>query len=138
MGAGYRMKCNNCDFSIATSGPWEFFRDEKGKQHDFGHPSPVSEEAAQRGVYGLYGKLYCPTCNKVVTVILVEFKEPCRDALSLWSGQCEPLEKYLEEDAVKCPKCKNKDLILEPDNDHAVSCPKCKKGFLLGEMEWIS
>ena len=50
MGAGYRMKCNNCDFSVVTSGPWEFFRDEKGKPHDFGHPSPVSDEAGN-GVF---------------------------------------------------------------------------------------
>jgi hypothetical protein len=138
MGSGFNLVCDNCQYSVETSGPWEFYRDEKGRRQDFGHPSPVSDEAARRGVYGLFGKLYCSTCNKVVTVILVEFTEPCRDSLKLWSGECEPQEKFLKDDAVVCPKCKSKYLILEPDNDHPPSCQKCGKGLLIGAHSWIS
>lgn len=138
MGSGYLMKCDHCGYSVKTSGPWEFYRDEKGERHAFGHPIPISAEAAQRGVYGLSGTLYCPACDKVVDVILVEFKEPCRDSLKLWSGQCEPDDNYLTDDVVRCPECKNKFLILEPDNKHALSCPRCGKGMMTGNIAWIS
>ena len=138
MGTGYSLKCNTCLYSVETSGPWEFYRDEKGRRHVFGHPVPVSEKAVQRGIYGLFEEVYCPTCEKVVKAILVEFKEPCRDPLQMWSGQCEPMDEYKKESAVKCPKCRNKYLILEPDNDHPPSCPKCEKGTLIGFEAWIS
>ncbi len=138
MGAGYTLHCNACNYSVETSGPWEFYRDENGRCHEYGHPVPVSEAAAERGVYGFFGKLYCSTCDKVVDVILVEFKEPCRDHYLIWLGDHEPQEKYLDEDAVRCPVCENRFLILEPDNDHAPSCPRCGKGVLIGGMEWVS
>jgi len=46
-----------------TSGPWEFYRDEEGRRKPFGNPVPISKGAAERGIYGLSGKLYCPNCR---------------------------------------------------------------------------
>jgi len=138
MGVGYLLKCDVCQYSVETSGPWEFYRDYKGRRHEYGHPCPKSEEAEQRGIYGLFGELYCPKCDKVVNVVLVEFTEPISDSYKVWSGRCEPKDIYKKEDAVKCPKCKNTHLILSPDNDHPQSCPKCKRGSLIGSGVYIS
>jgi len=98
----------------------------------------MSEEARQRGIYGLSGELYCPNCDEVVDLILVEFKKPSQDSLSVWGGMCEPRDEFKDEGAVKCPKCDNRNLILGPMEDRGVTCPRCKEGKLVGEMEWIS
>jgi DNA-directed RNA polymerase subunit M/transcription elongation factor TFIIS len=138
MGAGYVHKCNECGYSVSTSGPWEFYRDSKGKRKPYGHPVPMSEEARQRGIYGLSGALYCPNCDEVFDLILVEFKKPSQDSLSVWGGMCEPKDEFKDEGAVKCPKCDNRNLILGPMEDREVTCPRCKEGKMVGEMEWIS
>lgn len=138
MGAGYIHKCDKCDFSVHTSGPWEFYRDDKGRRKAYGHPDPISEEAESNGIYGLSGNLYCPDCNKTFDLILVEFKKASMDGLSVWSNKCEPKDEYKQDDAVKCPDCGNKNLILEYNENMEVICPKCKEGKLVGKMEWIS
>ncbi|MBU0516887.1 MAG: hypothetical protein KJ621_19200 [Proteobacteria bacterium] len=135
MGAGFRHECGRCGFAVQTSGPWEFCRDAAGKRREFGHPVPVSEEAARAGIHGLSGELYCPDCDRVVNVILVEYKLPARDGLSVWTGGAEPRDEYQQEDAVKCPRCGTTEMIF---GEGEWPCPRCKEGTLKGCQEWIS
>jgi hypothetical protein len=60
MGSWYKLKCDNCGYSVNTSGPWEFYRDSEGKRKPYGHPVPTSKEAEESGIHGLTGELYCP------------------------------------------------------------------------------
>lgn len=69
-------RCNWCGHSVDTSGPWEFYRDAQGNFKRYGHPSPISEEARQHGVDGMYGDLYCPNCDTVFKLVIMEFKFP--------------------------------------------------------------
>ena len=138
MGAEYSHKCNKCGYFVSTSGPWEFYRDSKGDRKFYGHPVPISDEARQRGIYGLSGELYCSNCDETFDLILVEFKKPSQDSSSVWSGKCEPKNEFKGEGAVKCPKCGSTNLILGPVEDREVACPRCKEGKLVGKMEWIS
>lgn len=138
MGAQYSLKCDRCGFHVTTSGPWEFYRDEKGRRKKYGHPTPASEEAAEAGIYGLYGNLYCRQCGRTYQLILTEFKKPSRNALDVWSGQCEPKGKYQEEGAVHCPECGREDLVLRPHPEERFPCPACEDGTLTGTMDWIS
>lgn len=138
MGAGFTHKCSHCGYSISTSGPWEFYRDSQGNRKPYGHPVPISEEAEKQGIHGLSGELYCPNCDKVFNLILVEFKNPSNDTLSIWSGRCEPKEEFRQENMVKCPECGNTNMILEPVKDKVIICPRCKVGHFMGYMEWIS
>ena len=138
MGAGFRHKCDKCGYSVFTSGPWEFYRDSKGNRKPYGHPVPTSEEAKQRGIYGLSGELYCPRCDKTFDLILVEFTRSSRDSLSVWVGRCELRDEFKQEAAVKCPYCDSTYMILGAAEGVEVVCPRCKEGKLLGEMEWIS
>jgi len=138
MGAHYNFKCTCCDYSFSTSGPWEFYRNAKGKRKPFGHPVPVSKEAAQRGIYGLSADLYCPQCDRIFDVILVEFKRPSSESLAVWLGKCEPKEEYQQANAVNCPACKSTDLILEPSDERTLTCPRCRKGKITGIMDRIS
>jgi len=138
MGAAWVHKCDKCNYSVHTSGPWEFYRDNEGKRKFYGHPVVASEEAEQRGIYGLSCDLYCLNCDETFDLIQVEFKKPSFDSLSVWVGKCEPKDKYKVEDAVRCPKCDGIDLMLLPVKDREITCPRCKEGKLVGEMEWIS
>jgi len=138
MGAGFKHICSSCGYSIETSGPWEFYRDRGGNRHPYGHPCPVSDTAAESGIYGLSGEVYCPTCDKVFDVVLVEFKEPSQNTLSVWSGRCEPAEKFKKKGAVQCPQCGDSHLILGPEMETKSLCPRCQKGVLEGTVVWIS
>lgn len=138
MGAKFRHKCDRCGHCVFTSGPWEFYRDSKGNRKPYGHPVPTSEDAKQRGIYGLSGDIYCPKCDKVFDLVLVEFVKPALDSLMVWAGGCEPRGEFKREGAVKCPLCDSIDLILETSENREVLCPRCKAGKLLGGVEWIS
>ena len=140
MGASYIHECDKCGYTFHTSGPWEFYRDREGKLKDYGHPAPRSREAEALGIKGLYGEMYCHICDKVRKIILVEFKNPSDDSLSVWTGRCEPEEKYMKEGAIKCTKCGNKNLIFEVEGFgiEEISCPRYKDGKIKGRLEWIS
>lgn len=138
MGAGYIHACDKCGYEVSTSGPWEFYRDSKGKRKDYGHPVPFSDEAKEAGIYGLSAQLYCKQCDAVHDLIVVEYKHAGKDTLGLWSGQWEPKGEYLEPDAAKCPKCGSADLLLGPQEQTITPCPKCGDGRLIGRMDWIS
>lgn len=138
MGAWYRHFCTECGYEVRTSGPWEFYRDEQGRRKPYGHPVPCSEEALLSGIRGLSGTVYCLGCHQAVDVILVEFSEPARQALDVWSGRCEPEEKYGRPGASRCPNCDSAELLLAPDQGISPECPRCSKGRLVGTMEAIS
>ncbi len=136
MGASYLFKCSKCDYSFSTSGPWEFYRNKKGNRKPYGHPCPSSKEARIQGIYGLSGELYCIDCDKIIDIILVEYKQPSNESLFVWSGKLEPKDEYKREGAIKCPDCNGTGLVLQPIED--LLCPRCKEGRLIGDIEWIS
>ena len=119
MGAGYVHECDQCGYSIHTSGPWEFYRDSEGNRKPYGHPKPSSEEARRRGIWGFSAILYCPKCDKTYDIVLNEFR-------------------FKEEKAVKCPECGSTSLLCAACGDTGITCPRCGKGNLVGMMEYIS
>ena len=136
MGAAYRHTCEACGYSVQTSGPWEFYRDAGGARHDYGHPVPVSREAARAGLAGLSASLWCPHCDRVHDLVVVEFEAPAARGFEVWSGTARPKEEYRREDAVRCPDCGALDLVLgEPPAP--LACPHCGGGMRSG-MAWIS
>jgi len=130
MGVGYIHKCDKCDYSVHTSGPWEFYRDDKGERKSYGHPVPISEEAAVRGIHGLSGDLYCSNCDKVFDIVLVEFEKPVKDSFLVWNGKYNK-----KESTMKCPECNNTNLIFGCEKE--IICPRCKKGKLICKIAWI-
>lgn len=138
MGSCYSHHCDHCGYSVTTSGPWEFYRDANGQRKPYGHPIPMSREGRERGIAGLAAALYCLKCDKVFDLVIVEFKQPARDSLSVWSGAAEPQEAFKREGAVKCPDCGDTRLLLEGDKSTEKLCPRCKGGTLNSRREWIS
>jgi DNA-directed RNA polymerase subunit M/transcription elongation factor TFIIS len=138
MGTGYTYKCDRCGYAVSTSGPWEFYRDSKGNRKPYGHPVPTSQEAKERGIYGFSGDLYCPKCDKIFDVVLVEFTGPLRDYFAAWAGWREPRDEFKEEGGVKCPECHVTNMIWDTSEAEKVVCPRCKEGILHGEVIWIA
>lgn len=126
MGAGYEWKCTACGYKVETSGPHEFYRDTKNRRKPYGHPGPLSQEAAERGIKGFSTLAYCPECDKVKDAVLVEFEKP-RDYFGAWGRCSEPSE-------LRCPECGGQ---LHEQLDH-LNCPRCKEGIFEGGMAWIS
>jgi transcription elongation factor Elf1 len=139
MGASFLISCNACSFSVKTDGPWEFYRDSNGKICDYGHPCPVSEEAAEHGIDGLYANMFCPECGHVSKVVLVEYDTPRESAFELWLHADGDIDGYLEKNPFKCSECGCSELMLEPpDEEMEILCPECKECVLSGELEWVS
>jgi len=138
MGAAYTHRCDRCGYSFHTSGPWEFYRADDGSIRPYGHPAPLSAEAAERGVHGLLGKVYCPACDQVREVVLVEFTEPCRRPRSVWLDPPEPLAPYSSGELPACPGCGGTRLVLGDEGGEGLTCPRCGAGRLVATMDWIS
>lgn len=154
MGAEYSHKCNKCGYSIITSGPWEFYRDNKGKRKYYGHPIPASEEAREAGIYGYSANVYCPNCDQTFDIILEEYEKPQKKKVKSrrfsWffsiffpspyiSEPSKLKDEYRKEEAIRCPKCGNTKLVRpDEDNIRIVTCPRCKEGRLIPKREWIS
>ena len=138
MATGFTHTCSNCSYSVSTSGPHEFYRDADGVRKPYGHPAPFSDEARERGIYGLSGALYCAKCDEVFDVILVEFEEPAQNDIMVWGGRCTPKQGYRGRRVIKCPKCTIRNLILIRQEGEEPMCPRCRRGRLIGRAEWIS
>lgn len=139
MGACFAIKCKNCSFDVKTDGPWEFYRDNDGKMQDYGHPCPVSDEASEHGIGGLYANMFCPRCGQISKVVLVEYEIPVKSAFELWLKADGDIDEYLEENPLKCERCGCNELMLEPpEEDEQMNCPECKEGLLTGDLEWVS
>ena len=72
--------------------PWEIYRDAAGEWHDYGHPIPVSEEAARTGIAGLSAELWCPHCDRIPDLVVVEFERPAASEFEAWGGGARPKE----------------------------------------------
>lgn len=137
MGVTFSHRCDNCGYSVSTSGPWEFYRDNNGNLKPFGHPGPMSEEAEQRGLYGLYAELYCANCDKAFSIVLIECEKPSNPALPPNESIPALKDEFKRTPAPKCPKCGNTHLLFTPAR-REVTCPRCKRGKLVGKLESLS
>jgi len=158
----YSHKCTRCGYSVITCGPWEFYRNSGGKRKQYGHPAPLSLEAARAGIWGYSATVYCPNCDRVFDVILKEYKKPyykdrekgvfikhplifnilpgfMKRTLFKKPELPELKDEYKKEGAVKCPKCGNTNLVRpDEDNIRIVTCPRCKEGKLIPKRGWVS
>jgi len=133
MGAEYQYTCEKCGFYIITSGPWEFSRDERGGL--IFYMEMVEPETG--GIDGLSGSIYCPDCNKVYDMILVEFDQPEHTNFNIWSLWSDPGNSFLKQNEVKCAVCGGNRLILEPEDNIYINCPNCNLGVLKGDLKGI-
>ena len=140
MGRSITYGCNSCGHTVTFSGPWEFYRDAKGRRKPYGHPVPVSREAENRGICGLSAQMYCPSCHRGVDIIVVEFTEPVVETLSVWSRAWRPKPAYSDWEskiAYRCPECGWDHVITQPPG-RDWKCPKCKAGAMVVVQRIIS
>lgn len=130
MGAGYEYICDTCGYKVETSGPWEFYRDTEGQRKPYGHPVPMSQEAEEAGIKGFSINAYCPQCDRVRDVILVEFETP-RDYHAAWAG-CGRLP---DDHQLTCGICGGRLCEYLPGK---LSCPRCQKGTFKHTKFWKS
>jgi len=119
MGFSTDWKCEQCGYIVCISGLWEFYRDDMGLRHFYGHPIPSSLEAAESGVKGFTIDAYCPECREIRTAVVAEFGNSKNRALDAWLSVKH--DKY----EAPCDKCGTplKNSLAESD-----VCPKCNKG----------
>ena len=129
MAAINKWECSSCDFKVVTSGSHEFYRDEKGEFHPYGHPTAGSTKAIEAGVKGFCVRGYCTKCNAVKVAITREFKTLVHEG---WWHKSDNEEKRIKP---ICSECGNElilDFVEKP-------CPKCGGIFsgVLSQNEWV-
>jgi rubrerythrin len=130
---GTVWKCDKCDYTMRTSGLWEYFIDEFGLRQKYGHPLPTSKAAKNAGVRGFSVQWYCPRCRSVRDVAVIEFDKAqsgSLGALGAYSFTDTPRQEF---DPV-CDKCGAK-LIDNLENE---PCPKCNVGHFEEEARFMS
>ena len=120
MAAFSKWKCERCGFTVETSGPHEFYRDDNVELLPYGHPTVGSEEAEEKGVKGFYICGYCIQCDSAKVIIIREFNSPIHN----W--HCHILDNN-EVKSFKpiCGECGTR-LILD---FFEKPCPKCGNMF---------
>ena len=96
MGSCYAYSCDKCGHTYNTGGPWEFYRDKKGRIKQYGHPVPCSEEAEKAGVHGLTGNVLCLDCGaEIRDLVIEEYKTAVKDEFKvrMWAGRVEQKDK---------------------------------------------
>ena len=104
MAVYWDWKCSNCGFTVETSWSHEFFRDDYGELHPYGHPQATSKEAKEKG-------------DSVKDAITREFNTPVHEgwwhmpdnevkSFTPICGECgtELIRGFVEK---PCPKCGN-------------------------------
>jgi len=74
----------SCDFREGLREFIEFYVDKEGRLQVYGHPLPLSNEAAEAGIAGVLNDHFCPRCGHV-TPIPSFLTEKARDHLELYS-----------------------------------------------------
>lgn len=136
MAAGTRWKCTHCGYKVTTSGLHEFYRDSEGTRKPYGHPLPNSVEAAECGIRGFSKRAYCPACDAIRDVVVMEFDDSTGPG-GAWKRALEVAKAYSDIGGLFeciCPECKTK--LLEELAD--VECPRCKQGVFKYEINWVS
>jgi len=100
-----------------SGGSHEFYRDDNGELHPYGHPGAISKEAKEKGVKGFYIRGYCTKCDTVKAAIIREFNTPVHKGwwhIPVNEGKCfKPIcdecgtELILDFVEKTCPKCGN-------------------------------
>ncbi len=128
MASFFTHRCDQCGYEVETSGPHEFYRDEKGEIRWYGHPVPASEEARKAGVHGLIHTCYCPKCDKKFNHIVLEFPKPVAVDRRKDSPWFHLNEGKTNQNPLKCPDCGNTEIVFDKSD---VDCPRCQKGKLV-------
>jgi hypothetical protein len=136
MAAGWDWKCTHRGYRVTTSGPHEFYRDDEGNRKPYGHPVPMSHEAARCGIKGFSTLAYCPTCDTLRDEVIMEFDGPA-GVLDAFRRVRDVTVAYKDIGGLHeciCPECKGKLLDMLTD----VECPRCKKGVFDLAGNWVS
>ena len=130
---GYDWTCDNCNYTIRTAGLFEFYRDELGLRHRYGHPFPTTDESKRSSVKGFTAVWYCTKCQQLREVVVVEFVRSQGGSLGACLAYDDPEVERTEFPAV-CDVCNaplKDDIEDEP-------CSRCGKGKFTEEARFMS
>lgn len=117
----WKNVCQHCGYVVTTAGDIEYYLDAEGERKIYGHPRAASQEALERGIYGMYDELWCPLCDKVYICTTWAAYEPCKDLRTLWAIG---YDLGIDIDP-KCPECGNENMLLDLTG---LICPHCREG----------
>ncbi len=98
------------DLSFLGTGsnhPQERFKPMKNQ----GRPVLLNDKESRRKIFSFGADLFCPNCGEKSNFFLIEYERPALLSRENWMDI--DLQEFQEE-IMKCPKCGNRDLMLEP------------------------
>ena len=96
--------------SFSAIGFSQFYKKRMVPRSKVTQPLLMGKEGKKQGVHGFSADLYCSCCDASFDFVLVEFENSLVTSSLAW-GEID-LEEF-GVDVLKCPKCGNRDLMLE-------------------------
>jgi hypothetical protein len=81
------------------------------RMKNHGCPALLEEESQRQKVFSFGADLFCPHCHEKSNFYLIEYERPASISREGWLDI--DIQEFQEE-IMRCPKCGNRDLILEP------------------------
>jgi hypothetical protein len=82
-----------------------------GRMKIHGYPLLPGEEKQSSKIFSFGADLFCPHCHEKSNFYLIEYARPAFISRESWMDI--DIQEFQEE-IMRCPKCGNRDLILEP------------------------
>lgn len=78
---------------------------------DHGYPVLLQQKEEGEKIFSFGADLFCPHCHEKSNFYLIEYARPYSIPRDIWMDI--DVQEFQEE-IMRCPKCGNRDLILEP------------------------
>ena len=82
-----------------------------GRMKNHGYPALLKEGDPAGKIFSFGADLFCPHCHEKSNFFLIEYARPGSISRETWMDI--DIQEFQEE-IMRCPKCGNRDLILEP------------------------
>jgi hypothetical protein len=127
----YVYQCDHCRRDLEITLCREFQQEPDGTPSDYHYPDPDLYEWPPRKVAGLWSRLWCPACQRVRPLVVVQLDEPAEHPVQAFLAA--EARGYTGMETGPCPEC---GATLEVEIEDG-PCPECGQGKLvcIGEYE---
>jgi len=134
MPVGNIWECDNCRFSICTSGLNFYYVDKLGQRQRYRRYARSKESTNESGINGFTVEWYCSKCRSLRETVVLQFDHPQNGPIAAFMEYWNNLKSEHKDFEIVCGECGSQ--LFNDLND--LSCPKCGKGKFKESGRFVS